>query len=92
MSGKFTPEQKYEIIMESLNSNITTAELCRKHGVAPVNFRKWRVKFLEGGKRALGESNSGNDYEREIDDLKKIIGEQSLVINELKKISGGRRR
>jgi len=47
---------------------------------------------LEGGKRALGESNSGNDYEKEIDDLKKIIGEQSLVINELKKISGGRRR
>jgi len=92
MSGKFTPEQKYEIIMESLNSNITVAELCRKHGVAPVNFRKWREKFLEGGKRALGESNSGNDYEKEIDDLKKIIGEQSLVINELKKISGGRRR
>jgi len=92
MRGKFTPEQKYEIIMESLNSNITVAELCRKHGVAPVNFRKWREKFLEGGKRALGESNSGNDYEKEIDDLKKIIGEQSLIINELKKISGGRRR
>lgn len=92
MSGKFTPEQKYEIIMESLNSNITVAELCRKHGVAPVNFRKWREKFLEGWKRALGESNSGNDYEREIDDLKKIIGEQSLIIDELKKISGGRRR
>ncbi len=92
MSGKFTPEQKFEIIMESLNSNMTVAELCRKHGVAPVNFRKWREKFFEGGKRALGESNIGNDYEKEIDDLKKIIGEQSLVINELKKISGGRRR
>jgi len=38
MSGKFTHEQKYEIIMESINSNITTAELCRKHGVAPVNI------------------------------------------------------
>jgi transposase-like protein len=47
MSGKFTPEQKYEIIMESLNSNITTAELCRKHGVAPVNFRKWGSSFLQ---------------------------------------------
>jgi len=89
MSVKFTPEQKYEIIIESLNSNITVAELRRKHGVAPVNFRKWREKFLEGGKRSLGESNNGNDYEKEIDDLKKIIGEQSLIINELKKYQKG---
>ncbi|MGB9815891.1 MAG: hypothetical protein ACPLVI_08210 [Thermoplasmata archaeon] len=55
--------------------------------MAPVNFRKWREKFLEGGKRAPRESNSGNDYEKEIDDLKKVTGEQSLIINELKTVN-----
>ncbi len=85
MTGKFTVEQKYEILMESLNSDESIAEICRKHGVAPVNFRKWRERFLEGGKKALAEGPLGNEYEKRIDELTKIIGEQTLVINELKK-------
>ena len=91
MTGKFTVEQKYEILMESLNSDESIAEICRKHGVAPVNFRKWRERFLEGGKKALAEGPLGNDYEKRIDELTKNIGEQTLVINELKKTSAGRR-
>lgn len=92
MNGKFTAEQKYQIVMESFNSTVTTNELCRRHGIAPVNFRKWREKFMEGGKKALAQGSDGNQYEEEINELKKIIGDQSLVINELKKISAGRRR
>ena len=91
MTGKFTVEQKYEILMESLNSDESIAEICRKPGVAPVNFRKWRERFLEGGKKALEEGPLGNDYEKRTDELTKIIGEQTLVINELKKTSAGRR-
>ena len=49
MTNKFTVEQKYEILMESLNSDESIAEIRRKHGAAPVNFRKWRERFLEGG-------------------------------------------
>ena len=49
-------------------------------------------KFIEGGKKALAQGSDGDQYEEEIDELKKIIGDQSLVINELKKISAGRRR
>ena len=78
MNGKFTADQKYQIVMESFNS-----------GVAPVNFRKWREKFIEGGKKALAQGSDGNQYEEEIDELKKIIADQSLVINELKKYRQG---
>ena len=78
MNGKFTAEQKYQIVMESFNSTVTTNELCRRHGIAPVNFRTWREKFMAGGKKALAQECDGNQYEEEI--------------NELKKISAGRRR
>lgn len=91
ITGKFTVEQKYQILMESLNSSETIAEICRKHGVAPVNFRKWRERFMEGGKQALAQGSDGNEYEKKIDDLTRIIGEQTLVINELKKRSIERR-
>lgn len=92
MNGKFTADQKYQIVMESFNSGVAVNDLCRRHGVAPVNFRKWREKFIEGGKKALAQGSDGNQYEEGIDELKKIIGDQFLVINELKKISAGRRR
>ena len=45
-------------------------------------------KFIEGGKKALAQGSDGNQYEEEVDELKKIIGDQSLVINELKKNIG----
>ena len=86
MNGKFTADQKYQIVMESFNSGVAVNELCRRHGVAPVNFRKWREKFIEGGKKALAQGSDGNQYEEEIDELRKILGDQSLVINELKKL------
>ncbi|EQD79243.1 transposase IS3/IS911 family protein [mine drainage metagenome] len=92
MKSKFTVEQKYQIVMESFNSTSSTNDLCRRNGVAPVNFRKWREKFMEGGKRSLAESGSRNDYEDEIDRLKMMVGDQAMVIGELKKISAGRRR
>ena len=92
MNGKFTADQKYQIVMESFNSGVAVNDLCCRHGVAPVNFRKWSEKFIEGWKKALAHGSDGNQYEEEIDELKKIIGDQSLVINELKKISARRRR
>ena len=60
MNGKFTVEQKSEIILESFTTKEKVIEICRKHGVAPVNFRKWRECFLEGGKKAPGEGPRGN--------------------------------
>ena len=61
MTSKFTAEQKYKIVMESFNSADAINVLCRRHGVSPVNFRKWREKFIEGGRRSLVKSGSRNE-------------------------------
>ena len=60
--------------------------------VSPVNFRKWREKFIEGGKKALGETREGNELEAENRDLKRLIGEQALVIDAFKKTLQERKR
>ena len=61
-------------------------------GVAVSNFYKWRDKFIESGKKGFYETSSGNTYEREINDLKRLVGDQALVIDELKKNYRGRKR
>ena len=45
--SRWSAEQKIAVVMESLNTNILVAELCRKHNVTPNAFYGWREKFLE---------------------------------------------
>ncbi len=91
MPERFTVEQKFQIVMESFTvTNI--AELCRRHGLSVAQFHRWKERFLEGGRRGIGESSKGNEYQREIDDLKRRIGDQALVIDALKKSQQGRKR
>ena len=80
-------EEKFHIVMESFTDNVTQAEICRKHGIYPVQLSKWREQFTQGGKAALAQRKNSDSRDEEIQDLKKIIGDQSFVIDAFKKRS-----
>ena len=85
---EFTPEQKIQIVLESIKTNIGTAELCRKHNVHPPTFQTWRRQFLDAGKARLaqhGNADPAKTSKREIDNLKRIIGELTVANDVLKK-------
>ena len=97
--SRWTAEQKISIVMESLNTNISVAELCRKHNVTPNAFYGWKEEFLEAGKLALaGSSSTKNGHADELvsenESLKKLIGELTIANDCLKKamLEGGRKR
>ena len=87
MPEKFTVEQKEQIVIESFTAT-NIAELCRRQGVSVAQSQRW---FHIGGKKGLGESSKGNEYQKEIDDLKRLVGDQALVIDALKKNRQGRK-
>ena len=87
---KFTVEQKEQIVIESFTAT-NIAELCRRHGVSVAQFHRWKERFLEVGRKGLGESSKGNEYQKKIDDLKRLVGDQALVIDALKKSRQGRK-
>jgi transposase-like protein len=92
---KWTSEDKTRIVMESLTTNITVAELCRKYNLNSNVFYNWKQKFIECGRMALSGSTKGNinkDLETENERLKKIIGEQTIAIDAFKKtLEAGRK-
>lgn len=94
--SRWSPEDKIRIVLESLNTSITTAELCRKYNVTPLTVNKWKDRFLEGGKLAL--AGKLKDPDRVLQDqnreLKSLIGEYAIANDALKKAltEGGRRR
>ncbi len=93
--SRWSVEQKIAIVMESLNTNISVAELCRKHNVTPNSFYGWKEKFLEAGKLALAGSlnnSPGEELEAENESLKKLIGELYHCERLFKKCNAGRRQ
>ena len=92
MRSRHSVEEKFDIVIESLTENTTQAEICRRHGIFPTQLAKWKEQFLEGGRKGLSDGKHHHSREEEIDDLKKMMGEQTLVINAFKKrLQGGSR-
>ena len=48
--SKFAPDQKIQIVLESIRTSITPAELCRKHNVHPHTLSRWKQRFMDAGK------------------------------------------
>lgn len=95
--SRWSAEQKIAVVMESLNTNISVAELCRKNNVTPNAFYGWREKFLEAGKMSLSgqlNTHAGKGINDENERLKKLIGELTIANDALKKalMEGGKRR
>ncbi|MEM0136173.1 MAG: transposase [Thermoplasmatales archaeon] len=80
-----TSEEKFEVIMESINTNITVTELCRKYGTAPSLYYKWRDQFFAGSRNGLAGNNPDKALEKEVEQLKTMIGDQAMVIDVFKK-------
>lgn len=88
---RWNSEEKVRIVMESLTTNISVAELCRKHNVSPVQFYQWKERFIEGGKSLLSGTKK-NDMSEEVERLKRLIGELTIANDAFKKtLEGGRR-
>ena len=91
MTQKWTAKERVDIIVEYVSTSIGVAEICRKHGISPTTFDKWRKRFMDAGKRELegiggnGRSDPAKALAKENESLKIVIGEQALAIAELKK-------
>ena len=85
MRSRHSVEEKFEIVMEALTENTTQAEICRRHGIFPTQLAKWKEQFIESGKKGLSDGRHPQSRDEEIDDLKRVIGEQTMVIDAFKK-------
>jgi transposase len=96
----YTPEQKLKIVMESFQRDTTIEATRIKYGVGASVLHRWREDFSKA-QNAIAESAFGdrrNPRSKAIrsgfppgqspDDLKKIIGEQTVQIEILKKVQG----
>ena len=81
--SRFTEEQIIGILREQ-EAGITTADVCRKHGISDATFYKWRAKYagLE-----VSDVKKLRQLEDENRRLKQMVAEQALDIQALKAIN-----
>lgn len=74
MKQRFSEEQIIGILKQQ-ESGMTTAEVCREHGISQNTFYKWKSKF---GGLNVSEAQRLRQLEAENAKLKRIVAEQAL--------------
>ncbi len=92
-----SPAMIAELILEAERKG-NAAEICRREGIAPNLFYRWRTRFKEGGVAAVGAMKrgpKGKDHEkaameRELKRVSSALCEASIELQLLKKsVSSG---
>jgi putative transposase len=81
--SRFTEEQIIGILREQ-EAEMTTAEVCRKHGISQPTFYAWKAKF---GGMGVSEARRLKQLEDENARLKKLLAEAMLDNAVLKDIN-----
>jgi len=87
----WTFEEKLSIVLDILEAKDTVTEICHRHQVSATQAYRWRDQFLEGGKKALGDSRTKQGRDPLVAEnrrLKELVGSQALIIDAQKKIMG----
>lgn len=72
--SRFTEEQIIAVLREQ-EAGLSTAEVCRKHGISTATFYGWKAKF---GGMEVSEAKRLKQLEDENAKLKKIVADLSL--------------
>ncbi len=84
--SRFTETQIVGIIRES-EAGANTKELCRKHGVSPQTFYKWKAKY---GGLEVSDVAKMRALEDENRRLKRIVADLTLNVDALKIVAEGK--
>jgi putative transposase len=82
--SRFTEDQIIEILAEQ-ERGLSTAEVCRKHGISGTTFFKWKAKF---GGLDVSDARKLKVLESENGRLKKLLADAMLDNAVLKDLLG----
>lgn len=91
--SRWNAEKRYQIVKEALSQKEPIGRIARRYQVSEALIYRWRDKFFEGGKAALafegrhGFQGERAELERQVEELRKLIGEQAVEISFLKRLA-----
>jgi putative transposase len=81
--SRFAEEQIIGILREQ-EAGVSTADVCRRHGISSATFFKWKARF---GGMDVSDARRLKQLEDENSKLKKLLAEAMLDITMLKDLN-----
>jgi transposase len=83
----FTPEFKFEAVLDMVRGEKTLAQICRERDITESLLYTWRDAFFERAPALFADQRSnGSDPQAErIAELERLVGRQALELEVLKK-------
>lgn len=85
---KLTSKFKTKVVLEALKEQMTNQELARKYDIAPQQISTWKRSFLDGAEEVFSKGkkkNAKTEQEQKEEELLRVIGQQKVEIDFLKK-------
>lgn len=82
----FTPNFKFQLVLQLLTGEKNAAQLCREHQVSETSLSRWRQHFLKHGNRVFDTGNGTAQQER-IAELERMVGRLTMELATAKKAS-----
>ena len=88
---KYDPAFKAKVAMQALSGRQTLSEIAQEHSLHPSQITKWKDTLLASAPQLFEDGRSKRKQPseaKEVQKLHRIIGEQAVEIDFLKKKSG----
>jgi len=84
----YSPSFKFKVVLDTINTEATDAEVARAYDVHPVTIGSWRKKFMEDGPRIFGGDEALRECKKKVADLERLLGKKEVEIALLKNFLG----
>ena len=82
----FTPEFKTKVVLELLRGDRSLSESSDHYQIKDTVLSRWKQEFIERAPQVFSEAKGSEASE--VDELKKLVGEQAIELSILKKAYG----
>jgi transposase-like protein len=88
MAKRYSPQLKFQIVLELLRGDKTPGQVAKAYGVHPNSASAWKRTFLEKGAEVFAQDGTVAEYERRIAELERLLGKKEVEIALLKNFLG----
>ncbi len=84
---KFTTKFKTKVVLEALKERQSARELAERYTISPQQISTWKREFLDNADQVFGGNSKSkkSELEEKHDELLRMIGQQKVEIDFLKK-------
>lgn len=87
---RYSAEQKFALVEETMQPGMTVSAVARLHGVSPSLLFKWRQLMSQGGRAAVGAdedvvaASTVRELEHRVRELERLLGRKTVEVEVLK--------